>query len=140
MAEEYGSRLRRAKIDIPHTIAGAYLLRDAQEPSGREDSRCLSRGDQVNSKNNREALGGLARRVRAKRGPMTGSGVTRRIAIGAPMDRTTKATLWVAFTILATYFVWFFVDCAMDDACHIVCVNGGRGGCHTQRLPDAKLP
>jgi hypothetical protein len=33
----------------------------------------------------------------------------------------------VALTILVSYCVWFFLDCAMDDACHIVCVNGGRG-------------
>jgi hypothetical protein len=54
------------------------------------------------------------------------------------MDRSTKATLWVAFTISVSYFVWFDLDCAMDDACHIVCVNGGRGGCHMQRMHDPK--
>jgi hypothetical protein len=54
------------------------------------------------------------------------------------MDRQTKAALWIAFTILLSYFVWFFLDCAMDDACHIVCVNGGRGGCHAQRTHDLK--
>jgi hypothetical protein len=54
------------------------------------------------------------------------------------MDRSTKATLWVAFTILVSYFVWFYLDCAMDGACHIVCVNGGRGGCHTEGIPDPK--
>jgi ISXO2-like transposase domain len=32
-AEEYSSHLRRAEIDIHHHIAGAYLLRYAQEPS-----------------------------------------------------------------------------------------------------------
>jgi hypothetical protein len=39
MAEEYFSRLRRAEIDIHHHIAGAYLLRYAQESSWREDNR-----------------------------------------------------------------------------------------------------
>ena len=39
MAEEYVSRLRRAEIAIHHHIAGAYLLRYAQEPSWREDNR-----------------------------------------------------------------------------------------------------
>ncbi len=54
------------------------------------------------------------------------------------MDRTTKATLWVAFILLVSYFVWFYVDCAMDDACHIVCKAGGRAGCHTERTHDPK--
>jgi hypothetical protein len=52
------------------------------------------------------------------------------------MDRSTKATLWIAFAVLPSYVVWFFADCAMDDACRIVCVNNGRGGCHTERTPD----
>jgi len=57
------------------------------------------------------------------------------------MDRLTKATLWVAFTVLFLYLVWFFLDCAMDDACHLVCrFNGGRNGCYTQRTPDLKAP
>jgi hypothetical protein len=47
-AEEYFSRLRRAEIGIHHHIAGAYLLRYAQESSWREDNRRLSSGDQVN--------------------------------------------------------------------------------------------
>jgi hypothetical protein len=38
-AEEYFSRLRRAEIGIHHYIAGAYLLRYAQESSWREDNR-----------------------------------------------------------------------------------------------------
>jgi hypothetical protein len=54
------------------------------------------------------------------------------------MDRSTKVTLWVAFTVLVSYFVWFYLDCAMDDTCHIVCVNGGRRGCHTERVLDPK--
>jgi hypothetical protein len=41
------SRLRRAEI-IHHHIAGAYLLRYAQEPWWREDNRKVSNGDQVN--------------------------------------------------------------------------------------------
>jgi len=46
-AEEYFSRLRRAEIGIHHPIAGAYLLRYAQESSWREDNRRISNGDQV---------------------------------------------------------------------------------------------
>jgi hypothetical protein len=37
--EEYFSRLRRAEIGIHHHIAGAYLLRHAQESSWPEDNR-----------------------------------------------------------------------------------------------------
>ena len=48
MAEEYFSRLRRGEIGIHHHIAGAYLLRYAQESSWREDNRRVSNGDQVN--------------------------------------------------------------------------------------------
>jgi hypothetical protein len=47
-AEEYFSRLRRAEIGIHHHIAGAYLLRYAQESSWREDNRRVSNGYQVN--------------------------------------------------------------------------------------------
>ena len=47
-AEEYFSRLRRAEICVHHHIAGAYLLRYAQESSWREDNRRVSNGDQVN--------------------------------------------------------------------------------------------
>ena len=46
-AEEYFSRLRRAEIGIHHQIAGAYLLRYAQESSWREDNRRVSNGDQM---------------------------------------------------------------------------------------------
>ncbi len=46
-AEEYFSRLRRAEIGVHHHIAGAYLLRYAQESSWREDNRRVSNGDQV---------------------------------------------------------------------------------------------
>src|SRR5258705_4232239 len=46
-AEEYFSRLRRAEVGIHHHIAGAYLLRYAQESSWREDNRRGSNGDQV---------------------------------------------------------------------------------------------
>jgi transposase-like protein len=46
-AEEYFSRLRRAEIGIHHHIAGAYLLRYAQESSWSEDNRRVSNGDQV---------------------------------------------------------------------------------------------
>jgi hypothetical protein len=54
------------------------------------------------------------------------------------MDRSTKMTLWVAAIVLGSYFVWFYVGCAIDDACHIVCVNGGRGGCRAQWTADPK--
>jgi transposase-like protein len=46
-AEEYFSRLRRAEVGIHHHIAGAYLLRYAQEASWREDHRRTSNGEQV---------------------------------------------------------------------------------------------
>jgi hypothetical protein len=45
-AQEYFSRLRRAEIGVHHHIAGAYLLRYAQESSWRENNR-VSNGDQV---------------------------------------------------------------------------------------------
>jgi hypothetical protein len=48
------------------------------------------------------------------------------------MDRSTKITLWIAAAVLLSYFVWFFADCAMDDACRVVCVSEGRRGCHTE--------
>jgi ISXO2-like transposase domain len=69
MAEEYFSRLRRAAIGIHHHIAGAYLLRHAQESSWRENNRRVSNGDQVNSRNKREVQAGLA------------EGVTRRFIV-----------------------------------------------------------
>jgi hypothetical protein len=46
-AQEYFSRLRRAEVGIHHHIAGAYLLRYAQESSWREDNRRVSNGDQL---------------------------------------------------------------------------------------------
>ncbi len=46
-AEEYFSRLRRAEIGHHHHIAGAYLLRYAQEAAWREDNRRVSNGNQV---------------------------------------------------------------------------------------------
>ena len=45
--EESFSRLRRAEVGIHHHIAGAHLLRSAQESSWREDNRRVSHGDQV---------------------------------------------------------------------------------------------
>src|SRR6266851_1541401 len=42
------SRMRSAEIGIHHHIAGAYLLRYAQERSWRGDNRRLSNGEQVN--------------------------------------------------------------------------------------------
>jgi ISXO2-like transposase domain/Transposase zinc-ribbon domain len=47
-AEEFFSRMRRAEIGHHHHLAGAYLLRYAQEASWREDNRRLSNGEQVN--------------------------------------------------------------------------------------------
>jgi ISXO2-like transposase domain len=47
-AEEFFSRMRRAEIGHHHHIAGAYLLRYAQEASWREDNRRSSNGEQVN--------------------------------------------------------------------------------------------
>ena len=43
-AEEFFSRMRRAEIGNYHHIAGAYLLRYAQEASWREDNRDVSNG------------------------------------------------------------------------------------------------
>jgi transposase-like protein len=47
-AEEFFSRMRRGEIGHHHHIAGAYLLRYAQESSWREDNRRSSNGEQVN--------------------------------------------------------------------------------------------
>jgi hypothetical protein len=57
--------------------------------------------------------------------------------VGARMDRQTKFTLWVAFLVLFTYGGWFYLDCAMDETCHLVCHYGGRG-CYTQRSAPAE--
>jgi hypothetical protein len=46
-AEEFFSRMRRAEIGHHHHIAGAYLLRYAQEASWREDNRRVPNGDQA---------------------------------------------------------------------------------------------
>lgn len=46
-AESYFSRLRRAEAGHHHHIAGAYLLRYAQEASWREDNRRMPNGEQV---------------------------------------------------------------------------------------------
>ena len=46
-AESYFSRLRRAELGHHHHVAGAYLLRYAQEASWREDNRRLPNGEQV---------------------------------------------------------------------------------------------
>jgi len=46
-AESYFSRLRRAELGHHHQIAGAYLLRYAQEASWREDNRRIANGEQV---------------------------------------------------------------------------------------------
>ena len=46
-AEEFFSRMRRAEIGHHHHLAGAYLLRYAQEAPWREDNRRVPNGDQV---------------------------------------------------------------------------------------------
>ncbi|HWH56093.1 MAG TPA: IS1595 family transposase [Terriglobales bacterium] len=46
-AESYFSRLRRAEQGHHHHIAGAYLLRYAQEAAWREDNRRVSNGEQT---------------------------------------------------------------------------------------------
>jgi transposase-like protein len=46
-AEEFFSRLRRAEIGHHHHIAGAYLVRYAQEAAFREDARRVDNGSQV---------------------------------------------------------------------------------------------
>ena len=48
MVAEYFSWLHRAEIGIHHHIAGACLVRYAQESSRREDNRRVSNRDQVN--------------------------------------------------------------------------------------------
>lgn len=65
-AEEYFSRLRRAEIGIHHHIAGAYLLRYAEESSWREGNRRVANGDQVNR------IAPLALKARAWISPVTG--------------------------------------------------------------------
>lgn len=46
-AEEFFSRMRRAEIGHHHHIAGAYLVRYAQEAAFREDARRVDNGSQV---------------------------------------------------------------------------------------------
>ena len=46
-AESFFSRMRRAKIGHHHHIAGAYLVRYAQESAWREDYRRLANGWRV---------------------------------------------------------------------------------------------
>jgi transposase-like protein len=46
-AEEFFSRMRRAEIGHHHHIAGAYLVRYAQEAAFREDHRRMDNGRQV---------------------------------------------------------------------------------------------
>jgi transposase-like protein len=46
-AEEFFSRMRRAEIGHHHHIAGAYLVRYAQEAAWREDHRRMDNGRQV---------------------------------------------------------------------------------------------
>jgi transposase-like protein len=53
-AEEFFSRMRRAELGHHHHIAGAYLVRYAQESAWREDRRRVANGTQV------RAVAGLA--------------------------------------------------------------------------------
>ena len=46
-AEGFFSRMRRAEVGIHHHIAGAYLVRYAQEASWREDNRRVTNGEQT---------------------------------------------------------------------------------------------
>jgi hypothetical protein len=46
-AEEFFSRKCRVEIGHHHHIAGAYLVRDAQEAAFREDHRRMDNGSQV---------------------------------------------------------------------------------------------
>jgi hypothetical protein len=46
-AEEFFSRMRRAEIGHHHHIAGAYLVRYAQEAAWREDHRRVDNGRQT---------------------------------------------------------------------------------------------
>ena len=48
-AEEFFSRMRRAEIGHHHHIAGAYLVRYAQESAWREDHRRMDNGRQVSA-------------------------------------------------------------------------------------------
>jgi transposase-like protein len=57
-AELFFSRLRRAEVGHHHHVAGAYLLRYAQEAAWREDNRRRSNGDQV------QAVAGFAMALR----------------------------------------------------------------------------
>jgi len=57
-AEEFFSRMRRAEIGHHHHIAGAYLVRYAQEAAWREDHRRVANGEQV------QAVAGLAMAAR----------------------------------------------------------------------------
>jgi len=57
-AEEFFSRMRRAEIGHHHHVAGAYLVRYAQEAAWREDRRRMDNGRQVS------AVVGLAMRCR----------------------------------------------------------------------------
>ena len=61
-AKLFFSRLRRSELGHHHHIAGAYLVRYAQEASWREDNRRMANGDQV------QAISGLA----MKRGKSVG--------------------------------------------------------------------
>jgi hypothetical protein len=56
-AEGFFSRLRRAEIGHHHHVAGAYLVRYAQESAWREDHRRVANGEQV------RAVMGLAMRA-----------------------------------------------------------------------------
>jgi ISXO2-like transposase domain len=92
-AEEYFSRLRRAEVGIHHYIAGADLLRYAQESSWREDNRRVSNGAGVEARQ----VGGLYRlrleRFRAKWIPVRVKKTrqTKRLEPGSDSIRTDKA-------------------------------------------------
>ena len=56
------------------------------------------------------------------------------------MDRSTKATLWIAFIVIVSYVAWFYLDCAIDDACQIICAGNGRRDCYMQWTTDSQQP
>ena len=53
------------------------------------------------------------------------------------MDRQTRLTLWIAFLVLFSYFAWFYLDCALDETCHLVC-RFGHGNCYTTHTPATR--
>ena len=53
------------------------------------------------------------------------------------LDRQTRLTLWIAALVLVSYFAWFYLDCALDETCHLVC-RFGHGNCYTTHTPATR--